>query len=172
MFLIGRSTSALRAPHHVPHRVHESLGSTKGAKVRVSGLDAGEVLTVEVPTPRRAVPSPLSNRREAAGPRPERFRRHYCQGGDRRRHLPVRSTGQQRSAASGRTGDDTECRADRTVRAPHECCGASRYVKGALQGATSAISNVNDVVVGIKEAVARPACCSATTRWRVTSAGQ
>ena len=45
-------------------------------------------------------------------------------------------------------------------------------MKGALKGVTSAVSNVNDVVVGLKKAVARPECCSATTRWRAISAGR
>ena len=93
MFLIG-DRHQLFARHTEYYTEFTNLsGLTTGAKVRVSGLDAGEVLTIDVPDPRRAVPPQVSNRRAAACPCPERFRRHDWQGGGRRRHLPVGSTG-------------------------------------------------------------------------------
>jgi phospholipid/cholesterol/gamma-HCH transport system substrate-binding protein len=49
MFLIG-DRHQLFARHTEYHTEFANLsGLTKGAKVRVSGLDAGEVLTIEVP---------------------------------------------------------------------------------------------------------------------------
>ncbi len=127
MFLIG-DRHQLFARHTEYYTEFTNLsGLTTGAKVRVSGLDAGEVLAIGVPD------SPAARFRL-------RFRidaklralvrsdsvDHDCQGRGRRRHLPVGATGQQPGAAGGGTGDDTECGADGIVGPPHQRSGTSR----------------------------------------------
>ena len=58
-----RSPSAVRAPHRVLHRVHESLGVDHGCEGSRVGLDAGEVLTIDVPAPPRGSASGFESTR-------------------------------------------------------------------------------------------------------------
>ena len=125
---------------------------TKGAKVRVSGLDAGEVLTIEVPD------SPDA-----------RFRLRFridAQLGALVRSDSVVTIGREGVVGgtylSVRPGSSRAPQADALATIPSaeptelsalltSAEGLLDDVKGALQGVTSAVSNVNDVVVGIKE---------------------
>jgi phospholipid/cholesterol/gamma-HCH transport system substrate-binding protein len=152
MFLIG-DRHQLFARHTMYYTEFANLsGVTKGAKVRVSGLDAGEVLTIEVPD------SPAA-----------RFRLRFRI--DTRLQALVRSDSVVTIAREGvvggtylsvRPGSSEAPQADALATIPSaeptelsalltSTAGLLDDVKGALQGATSAISNVNDVVVGIKE---------------------
>ena len=152
MFLIG-DRRQLFARHTVYYTEFANLsGVTKGAKVRVSGLDAGEVLAIEVPD------SPAARFRL-------RFRidvrmralvrsdsvvtigREGVVGGTYLSVRPGTSEAPQASAlATIPSAEPTELSALLTSTA-----GLLDDVKVALQGVTSTISNVNDVVVGVKE---------------------
>ena len=107
MFLIGdRHQLFARHAEHYTEFTNLS-GLTTGAKVRVSGLDAGEVLTIDVPdSPPRGSVSGFESTRSCV-PLSGAIPSSRLAGRGRRRHLPVGSTGQQPSAASGRTGDHT-----------------------------------------------------------------
>ena len=152
MFLIG-DRHQLFARHTEYYTEFTNLsGLTTGAKVRVSGLDAGEVLTIDVPD------SPAARFRL-------RFRidaklralvrsdsvvtidREGVVGGTYLSVRPGSSQAPQADAlATIPSAEPTELSALLTSSA-----GLLDDVKGALQGVTSAVSNVNDVVVGLKE---------------------
>ena len=152
MFLIG-DRHQLFARHTEYHTEFTNLsGLTTGAKVRVSGLDAGEVLTIDVPD------SPAA-----------RFRLRFRI--DARLRALVRSDSVVTIAREGvvggtylsvRPGSSEAPQADALATIPSaeptelsalltSAAGLLDDVKGALQGVTSAVSNVNDVVVGLKE---------------------
>ena len=152
MFLIG-DRHQLFARHAEYYAEFTNLsGVTKGAKVRVSGLDAGEVLTIEVPD------SPDA-----------RFRLRFridAQLGALVRSDSVVTIGREGVVGgtylSVRPGSSRAPQADALATIPSaeptelsalltSAEGLLDDVKGALQGVTSAVSNVNDVVVGIKE---------------------
>ncbi len=151
MFLIG-DRHQLFARHTEYYTEFTNLsGLTTGAKVRVSGLDAGEVRTIDVPD------SPAARFRV-------RFRidaqlralvrsdsvvtidREGVVGGTYLSVRPGSSQAPQADAlATIPSGEPTELSALLTSAA-----GLLDDVQGALQGVTSAVSNVNDVVVGIQ----------------------
>ena len=152
MFLIG-DRHQLFARHTEYHTEFANLsGLTKGAKVRVSGLDAGEVLTIEVPD------SPAA-----------RFRLRFRI--DARLRALVRSDSVVTIGREGvvggtylsvRPGSSQSPQADALATIPSaeptelsalltSTAGLLDDVKDALKGVTSAVSNVNDVVVGLKE---------------------
>jgi phospholipid/cholesterol/gamma-HCH transport system substrate-binding protein len=151
MFLIG-DRHQLFARHTEYYTEFTNLsGLTTGAKVRVSGLDAGEVLAIGVPD------SPAARFRL-------RFRidaklralvrsdsvitidREGVVGGT---YLSVRPGSSQAPQAEAQatipSAEPTELSALLTGAA-----GLLDDVKGALNGVTTAVSNVNDVVVGLK----------------------
>jgi phospholipid/cholesterol/gamma-HCH transport system substrate-binding protein len=152
MFLIG-DRHQLFARHTEYYTQFTNLsGLTTGAKVMVSGLDAGEVLTIDVPD------SPSARFRL-------RFRidarlrglvrsdsvvtigREGVVGGTYLSVRPGSSQSPQADAlATIPSAEPTELSALLTSTA-----GLLDDVKGALKGVTSAVSNVNDVVVGLKE---------------------
>ena len=152
MFLIG-DRHQLFARHTQYYTEFTNLsGLTTGAKVRVSGLDAGEVLTIDVPD------SPAARFRL-------RFRidaqlralvrsdsvvtidREGVVGGTYLSVRPGSSQAPQADAlATIPSAEVTELSALLTSSA-----GLLDDVKGALKGVTAAVSNVNDVVVGLKE---------------------
>ena len=152
MFLIG-DRHQLFARHVEYYTEFTNLsGLTTGTKVRVSGLDAGEVLTIAVPT------SPDA-----------RFRLKFRV--DARLRALVRSDAVVTISREGvvggtylsvRPGSSQAPQAEALATIPSEeptelsallngTAGLLEDVKGALKGVTSAVSNVNDVVVGLKE---------------------
>ena len=152
MFLIG-DRHQLFARHTEYYTEFTNLsGLTTGAKVRVSGLDAGEVLTIDVPD------SPAA-----------RFRLRFRI--DARLRALVRSDSVVTIGREGvvggtylsvRPGSSQAPQADALATIPSaeptelsallaSAAGLLDDVKGALQGVTSTVSNVNDVVVGLKE---------------------
>ena len=152
MFLIG-DRHQLFARHTEYYTEFTNLsGLTTGAKVRVSGLDAGEVLTIDVPD------SPAA-----------RFRLRFridAQLGALVRSDSVVTIGREGVVGgtylSVRPGSSQAPQADALATIPSaeptelsalltSTAGLLDDVKGALQGVTSAVSNVNDVVVGVKE---------------------
>jgi phospholipid/cholesterol/gamma-HCH transport system substrate-binding protein len=152
MFLIGdrHQLFARRSEYYTEFR--NLSGLTTGAKVRVSGLDAGEVLTIDVPD------SPAA-----------RFRLRFRI--DARLRALVRSdsvvTIDREGVVGGtylavRPGSSEAPQADALATIPSaeptelsalltSAAGLLADVNGALQGITTAVSNVNDVVVGVKE---------------------
>ena len=169
MFLIG-DRHQLFARHTEAYTEFSNLsGLTTAAKVRVSGLDAGEVLTIDVPdspAARFRLRFRIDAQLRALA---ERFRRHHWRegvvGGTYLSVRPGSSQAPQAAAlATIPSAEPTELSALLTSAA-----GLLDDVKGALQGVTSAVSNVNDVVVGIKEGRGTAGMLSATTRWRARS---
>jgi phospholipid/cholesterol/gamma-HCH transport system substrate-binding protein len=152
MFLIG-DRHQLFARHTEYYTEFTNLsGLTTGAKVRVSGLDAGEVLTIGVPD------SPAA-----------RFRLRFrinAQLGALVRSDSVVTIGREGVVGgtylSVRPGSSEAPQADALATIPSaeptemsallaSAAGLLDDVKGTLQGVTAAVSNVNDVVVGVKE---------------------
>lgn len=151
MFLIG-DRHQLFARHTEYYTEFTNLsGLTAGAKVRVSGLDAGEVLAIGVPE------SPAARFRL-------RFRidvklralvrsdsvitidREGVVGGTYLSVKPGSSQAPEAEAlATIPSAEPTELSALLASSA-----GLLEDVKGALNGVTTAVSNVNDVVVGLK----------------------
>jgi phospholipid/cholesterol/gamma-HCH transport system substrate-binding protein len=151
MFLIG-DRHQLFARHTEYYTEFTNLSGLKtGAKVRVSGLDAGEVLAIGVPD------SPAARFRL-------RFRidaklralvrsdsvitidREGVVGGTYLSVQPGSSQAPEAEAlATIPSAEPTELSALLTSSA-----GLLDDVKGALKGVTTAVSNVNDVVVGLK----------------------
>jgi phospholipid/cholesterol/gamma-HCH transport system substrate-binding protein len=152
MFLIGdRHQLFARYTEYYTEFTNLS-GLTTGAKVRVSGLDAGEVLTIGVPD------SPAA-----------RFRLRFrinAQLGALVRSDSVVTIGREGVVGgtylSVRPGSSEAPQADALATIPSaeptemsallaSAAGLLDDVKGTLQGVTAAVSNVNDVVVGVKE---------------------
>ena len=152
MFLIG-DRRQLFARHTEYHTEFTNLsGLTPGAKVRVSGLDAGEVLTIDVPD------SPAArfrlrfriDARLRALVRTDSVVTIDSEGVVGGNYLSVRPGSSQAPQADALatipSAEPTELSALLTSSA-----GLLDDVKGALKGVTAAVSNVNDVVVGLKE---------------------
>jgi phospholipid/cholesterol/gamma-HCH transport system substrate-binding protein len=152
MFLIG-DRHQLFTRHIEYYTEFTNLsGLTSGAKVRVSGHDAGEVLSIEVPD------SPAARFRL-------RFRidaslsalvrsdsvvtigREGVVGGT---YLSVQS-GSSHAAPAVRLATIPSAEPAELSAMLASAAGLLDDVKGALQGVTSAVSNVNDVVVGLRE---------------------
>ena len=152
MFLIGDRHQLFARNTEYYTEFTNLSGLTAGAKVRVSGLDAGEVLAIHVPD------SPAARFRL-------RFRidaklralvrsdslitidREGVVGGTYLSVRPGSSQAPQAEAlATIPSAEPTELSALLTSSA-----GLLDDVKGALLGVTTAVSNVNDVVVGLKE---------------------
>ena len=152
MFLIG-DRHQLFARHTVYYTEFANLsGVTKGAKVRVSGLDAGQVLAIEVPdfpAARFRLRFRIDVRMRALvrADSVVTIGREGVVGGTYLSIRPGSSHAPQAEAlATIPSAEPTELSALLTSTA-----GLLADVKVALQGVTSTISNVNDVVVGVKE---------------------
>ena len=152
MFLIGDRHQLFRRHIEYYTEFTNLSGLTAGAKVRVSGLDAGEVLSIEVPD------SPAA-----------RFRLRFRI--DARLSALIRSDSVVTIGREGvvggtylsvQSGSSHAPQADRLATIPSvepaelsallaSSAGLLDDLKGALQGVTTAVSNVNDVVVGLEE---------------------
>jgi phospholipid/cholesterol/gamma-HCH transport system substrate-binding protein len=178
MFLIGDRHQLFARHAEYSTEFTNLSGLTTGAKVRVSGLDAGEVLSIGVPD------SPAA-----------RFRLRFRI--DARLRALVRSdsvvTIDREGIVGGtylsvRPGSSEAPQADALATIPSaeatelsalltSTAGLLDDVKGALKGVTSAVSNVNDVVVGLKEGrgtaglLLRDDALASDVRRTVTAAG-
>ena len=152
MFLIG-DRHQLFGRHAEYYTEFTNLsGLTTGAKVRVSGLDAGELLTIDVPDS-PAVRFRLRFRIDArlrALVRSDSVATIGREGVVGGTYLSVRPGSSQAPQADALatipSAEPTELSAILTSAA-----GRLDDVRGALKGVTSTFSNVNDVVVGLKE---------------------
>ena len=151
MFLIGDRHQLFARNTEYYTEFTNLSGLTTGAKVRVSGLDAGEVLAIDVPE------SPAA-----------RFRLRFRI--DAKLRALVRSdsliTIDREGVVGGtylsvRPGSSQAPEAEALATIPSaepmelsallaSSAGLLDDVKGALSGVTTAVSNVNDVVVGLK----------------------